>query len=111
MIARMWHGRVPSSKKEAYLEYLNQTGIPDYKSTKGNLGVDILIRTIGGETHFLLVSYWESFDVIRAFAGKDIEKARYYPEDKKYLQEFEPNVVHYEVVNNPDNRIRQIATT
>lgn len=105
MIARMWHGCVPASKREAYIEYLNKTGIPDYKSTDGNLGVDILTRTEKGEIHFLLISYWESFEVIRAFAGEDINKARYYPEDKNYLQEFEPEVVHYEVMNANEKNI------
>ena len=28
----------------------------------------------------------------------DIEKAKYYPEDDEFLLEFEPRVVHYEVV-------------
>lgn len=27
------------------VQYLNKTGIPDYKSTEGNLGVDVLTRT------------------------------------------------------------------
>jgi hypothetical protein len=33
-----------------------------------------------------------------AFAGEDVEKAKYYPEDDGFLLEFEPRVVHYEVV-------------
>ena len=35
---------------------------------------------------------------IKGFAGKDVEVAKYYPEDKDFLLEFEPNVLHYEVV-------------
>jgi len=35
---------------------------------------------------------------IKAFAGEDVETAKYYPEDKDFLLEFEPNVVHYQVV-------------
>jgi hypothetical protein len=27
-----------------------------------------------------------------------VERAKYYPEDKDFLLEFEPRVVHYEVV-------------
>ena len=37
---------------------------------------------------------------IKAFAGEDVEVAKYYPEDKEFLLEFEPNVIHYEVVGN-----------
>ncbi len=41
---------------------------------------------------------WESFESIRKFAGDDIEKARYYPDDKDYLLELKPHVTHYEVL-------------
>ena len=40
----------------------------------------------------------ESASAIRAFAGEDISVAKYYPQDREYLLEFEPAVVHYEVV-------------
>lgn len=97
MIARLWHGMVPESKGDAYLEYLNRTGVPDYRATAGNRGVQVLRRTEDGRTHFLLVSLWESCDAIRAFAGDDVERARYYPVDEEYLLEMEPRVTHYEV--------------
>jgi len=38
---------------------------------------------------FVTLSFWESRDAIVAFAGTDIEAAKYYPEDEKYLLEFE----------------------
>lgn len=97
MIARLWHGAVPADRADAYLEYLNRTGVPDYRATEGNRGVRVLRRDEGGRTHFLLVSLWESGDAIRAFAGDDPERARYYPEDEEYLLELEPRVTHYEV--------------
>lgn len=101
MIARMWHGRVPAEKTEAYRRYLEATGLPDYRATPGNRGVLVLERGEGAVTHFLLVSYWDSKDAIRAFAGDDIERARYYPEDEEFLLELEPNVTHYEVRSGP----------
>jgi hypothetical protein len=36
-------------------------------------------------------------DAIRQFAGDDVEKAVYYPEDDDYLLWREPNVTHYEI--------------
>ena len=98
MIVRMWHGRVPTEKAAAYRAFLNARAIPDYQSVPGNLGVYILERPEGEVTHFITLTYWESLDAIRAFAGEDVEKAKYYPEDKDFLLEFEPRVVHYEVV-------------
>jgi heme-degrading monooxygenase HmoA len=101
MIARTWHGVTPSSKADQYLDYLNDTGIPDYQTTPGNQGVYVLRRIEGDRAHFLLLSLWESIDAIKQFAGPDFEKARYYPEDKEFLLELEPNVDHYEVAVKP----------
>jgi heme-degrading monooxygenase HmoA len=97
MIARMWHGRTKAADADKYLEYLNQSGIPDYRRTPGNLGAWVFRRIEGDVAHFITLTFWESREAIRAFAGDNIELARYYPEDKKYLLEFEPGVVHYEV--------------
>ena len=98
MIARTWHGVVPSAKAEDYYAYLMRTGIPDYQATPGNLGVQVLRRQEGDLTHFLLISLWESYEAIRAFAGDPLDAAHYYPEDSEYLLELEPKAIHYEVL-------------
>jgi len=98
MIVRMWHGRVPSAKAPAYRQFLNAHAVPDYRSVPGNLSVQILERQVGDETHFVTLTCWRDLDAIRAFAGTPVERAKYYPEDRDFLLEFEPTVVHYEVV-------------
>ena len=100
MITRMWHGRVSTSKAKAYRDFLNARAIPDYQSVEGNISVHILERTEGDITHFITLTFWKDLESIKAFAGEDVEVAKYYPEDKDFLLEFEPNVVHYEVVGN-----------
>jgi len=104
MIARMWHGALPESKAEDYLEYLKKTGLPDYLSAPGNCGVYVFRRIENATAHFLLTSFWDSLESITAFAGEDIEKARYYPEDTDYLIELEPRVTHYEVLVGGDDQ-------
>ena len=98
MIARLWHGVVPAEKAEVYQSYVVRTGIADLKATPGNRGAWVLHRVDGEEAHFHVISLWDSLEAIRAFAGDDIEQARYYPEDADYLVELEPAVVHYEAV-------------
>ena len=98
MISRMWHGRVPTTKARAYREFLVKPAIPDYQSVEGNVSVRILERTEGEITHFITLSFWDNLDVIRGFAGQDIEAAKCYPEDHDFLLELEPKVLHYEVV-------------
>lgn len=94
----MWHGRVPTSKAGAYREFLNARAIPDYRSVPGNLSVHVLERAEGEVTHFVTMTFWTDLEAIRAFAGNDVEVAKYYPEDPGFLLELEPHVVHYEVV-------------
>jgi heme-degrading monooxygenase HmoA len=101
MIARTWHGIVPATKADAYHAYLLETGVPDYQTTPGNRGVFVLRRMEEGVAHFLLISLWESMQAIQAFAGEEVERARYYPQDEAFLLDLEPNVLHYEVLNAP----------
>ncbi len=98
MIARLWHGKVPTSKATDYRRFLNSRAVAGYRAVKGNLTVYILERTEGDITHFITLTFWESIETIKGFAGENVEVAKYYPEDKDFLLEFEPNVVHYEVV-------------
>ena len=107
MIARMWRGRTRAEKSADYLEYLERTGLSDCRATEGNRGVQILLRTEGDVAEFLFFSFWEDLDAIRGFAGPDLEKAVYYPEDEAFLLEKEPTVVHYEVAaGGPDPSLR-----
>jgi heme-degrading monooxygenase HmoA len=53
---------------------------------------------VDDRAEFLLVSLWESEAAIRQFAGDDIEKAVFYPEDERFLVERDDHVSHYEVV-------------
>ncbi len=101
MIARIWHGVTVAEKAEKYLDYLNETGVPDYRATEGNRGVYVLRRIEGDRAHFLTVSFWGSIEEIKRFAGPDPERAKYYPEDERFLLDFESTVGHYEVVVEP----------
>jgi heme-degrading monooxygenase HmoA len=101
MIARIWHGKTTHAKADAYMEeYFHKTGLPDYLQTEGNLGVLVLRRDEGEQADFLMITLWESKDAIRKFAGDDINKARYYPQDSHYFKDFEPKVIHYDVLVN-----------
>ena len=101
MIARTWHGITEVSKADEYLDYLNKTGVAQYRATQGNLGVYVLRRIEGNKVHFLLLTLWESKDAIKRLAGSNIEKAKYYRKDEQFLLELEPMVTHYDVVVTP----------
>lgn len=102
MIARIWHGRTTIERAEEYLQYLNETGIPDYRETPGNSGAYVLRRIEGDIAHFQTVSFWESIESIKQFDGEDCERARYYPRDEEFLLELEPKVKHFELFGADD---------
>ena len=92
VIARMWHGRVLTSRADEYYAYLKEAGINKIEAIEGNLGAQVFRRNNGKETEFTVISYWESRDAIKKFAGDDIEKTHFLPKDKEYLLELEPTV-------------------
>jgi heme-degrading monooxygenase HmoA len=96
-IARIWRGVTLEARAEEYMQYLMETGLTDYRAVPGNQGVQVLRRTYEGKAEFLLISYWESYEAIRAFAGDDLEQSVYYAKDEEFLLEKEPKVVHYVV--------------
>ena len=102
MIARMWRGWVAGEKAAAYAAYVTETGIAGYRATPGNRGAQLLTRDLGdGRTEIVTLSWWDSLDDVRAFAGDDVEVARFYPEDDEYLVDRETTVSHFEVAEGP----------
>ncbi len=102
MIARIWQGATPESKAADYLDYMRLTGVKELQATEGNRGVYVLRRIDHGQAEFTFISLWESWEAIRRFAGEDVERAVYYPEDKDYLLYLNPKVMHYEILVAPD---------
>ena|SRR5947199_10864387 len=95
MIARISHVTKASHAVD-YLEFLEERAVPDYQSVAGNRGVYILRRLEGAEAHFEVLTLWDSLEAIAQFAGDDVTRAKYYPQDKDFLLEFESRVRHYE---------------
>ena len=104
MVARVWHGVVPREKADGYGTYLSDSdrGVRDYQRLPGNRGVCLLRRDEGDRAHFLLISLWDSRAAIEGYAGKDIDRAQYFPYDRECLLEPEPNVTHYDVLVAPE---------
>jgi len=97
MIARIWHGKTKLEDYEEYTEFTKKTAIPDYSKTPGFIKLSFLRNIKNNEANYTLITYWENLEVIKNFAGEDFEKAKYYPEDKNFLLEFEEKVEHFEV--------------
>jgi len=95
MIARLWRGRASTPKDaDAYQRHVTSRVLPELKGIPGYRSAQVLRR---GE-EFLVITFWESMDAIRRFAGEDPERAVVEPEARAVLAEFDDVVRHYEVM-------------
>ncbi len=99
MIMRTWRGAVRALDAERYLTHQASTGVREYRQTPGNTGVLVIRRTQGDLCEVTTVSFWESMESVRRFAGEDPDRAKFYPGDDELLVEKDLHVDHYEVVS------------
>jgi len=97
MIARVWRGATRLEDAVEYVRYIEGTGIAEYRATPGNRGAWIMWRPARELAEIMTLSFWDSREAVAGFAGPDIDKAVYYPEDDRYLVRRRPTVEHYEL--------------
>jgi heme-degrading monooxygenase HmoA len=104
VILRRWSGRIRTADEADYVAYVKRTGGVNYVETPGNLGFQIVMRALGdGVSEVTTLSWWDSIESIKGFAGDRPEVARYYPDDDRYLLDRPPNVDHYRVFTSQVN--------
>jgi antibiotic biosynthesis monooxygenase (ABM) superfamily enzyme len=97
VIARTWRGATRAEDEQAYVEYLEETGMRGARALPGSRGTAILHRRVGERAEFQTILYFDSLDDVAAFAGDELERAVFFPEDDRFLIERELTVAHYEV--------------
>jgi heme-degrading monooxygenase HmoA len=97
VVVRTWRGWTRAEDADRYVEYLRETGLKEYRATPGNRGAWIIRRVEADRCEFVTVSVWDSLDDVRGFAGDDVERAVFYPEDDEFLVEREVRVRHWEL--------------
>lgn len=97
MIVRTWRGATRREDADRYVDYMKTTGLKGYRDTEGNLGALMVRRPVPSGIEFVFISFWDSLDAVRRFAGDDYERAVFYPEDEAFLVEKDLHVSHHEV--------------
>ncbi len=97
MIARVWSARTTGEWAPLYAEHLRTHVLRSLKVVEGYRGVRLWERPLGEGVEIVVVTYWESLDAIRGFAGDEIERAVVADEAAVFLTEFDDLVRHYEV--------------
>lgn len=97
-VMRSWTGWIRREDRGAYQEYLEATGLREYRETPGNLSAFLVFRDLDdGRTEVRTISFWRSREDIVGFAGEDIGRAVFYPQDDRFLVGRETTVEHFDV--------------
>jgi heme-degrading monooxygenase HmoA len=98
MITRIWHGWTSKQNADRYEGLLKSEILPGIHRITGFKGATLLRRNSGDEIEFITLTYFESLEAVRAFAGPDYEVAVVPPEARKVLSHFDERSAHYETV-------------
>src|SRR5262245_60293903 len=107
MISRHWKGIVKRDDAGRYVAHLKGDTFPQLASLSGFLRATILRREVAAGTEFQVITVWSSLQEIEAFAGADIDKAVVPAVAQAMMVEFDRKVVHYEVADAFEPRIRR----
>jgi heme-degrading monooxygenase HmoA len=98
VIARVWRGWTKPHDAEAYADFLSGKLFPAVAArVSGFRGADVLRRQDGPYVEFLVMTYFESLDDVRRFAGDEVEVSVIEPEAERLLVRGDERVEHYEV--------------
>jgi hypothetical protein len=96
-VLREWRAEIRRALKGEYVEYVTATGLASYLATPGNLGASVAVRDLDAErAEIVTLSWWSDTEAIKTFAGADIGRARYYPQDDRFLLTRPEGVHHYD---------------
>lgn len=97
MVARLWSARTSTAQSTRYMEHFWQTVVPTLRKFDGYLSSNLLVRSHKDSVEILVVTVWQSFQAIDAFAGPDRDAAVVASEAAALLVDYDRRVRHYEV--------------
>jgi antibiotic biosynthesis monooxygenase (ABM) superfamily enzyme len=99
MISRIWRGWTTKANAAAYEELLRTEILPgiEDRGIPGLRGEHLLRREVGDEVEFVTIMWFDSWEVVRRFAGEDYERAYVPPRAREVLERFDERSRHYEV--------------
>jgi heme-degrading monooxygenase HmoA len=96
VIARVWRGWARAEGADRYERHYREQVLPTLGRLPGFRGARLLRRTVGAETEFVSLTFFDDLDAIRRFAGDDHETAVVAAEAREVLVRFDDRVAHYD---------------
>lgn len=98
MIARTWKAQADNERVKDYVAFFEAHVYPDLRQIMGFQGVHVMERPFGDGREIQVVTFWESMDAVRQFAGEQVDRAVVEPEAQAVLRSFDTTVSHHEIV-------------
>lgn len=95
MIARVWRGATRAEDADEYAAYVEESGLKAARALDGSRGTLVLHRVDGDTAEFTTILLFDSLDNVRSFAGDEIARAVFFPEDDRYLVDRDLHVAHH----------------
>jgi heme-degrading monooxygenase HmoA len=102
MITRVWSAQTTPAQAPAYADHLRSQVLPALRKVNGYAGALLLERAGSGAVEIVVITFWQSAEAVRGFAGADPEKAVVGEEAASLLTQYDRRVRHYEVVLRDD---------
>jgi heme-degrading monooxygenase HmoA len=97
MIARTWSARTTLENWPAYEHHFTKNVSPELRAIKGYAGAKLLKRDNAGTLEITVITFWQSWQAIDAFAGPQREVAVVAPSAAALLIDYDRVVQHHEV--------------
>ena len=98
MITRNWTGVVKPERTNDYIAHLQNDTFKKLQTIKGFVNAAILQRVVTDGTEFLVITYWENMDAVRAFAGESADIPVIPAIAQEMMVRYDPVVRHFEEV-------------
>jgi antibiotic biosynthesis monooxygenase (ABM) superfamily enzyme len=101
MICRQWRGWTTPENAAEYERIVRGEVIRDIEARNipGFRHIDLMKRDLGAEVEFQTLMWFDSFDAIEAFMGKDYSLSHVPTAARAVLERFDDRAAHYEVID------------
>jgi heme-degrading monooxygenase HmoA len=109
MISRIWHGWTTLENADKYEALLRVDVLPGIHRILGYNGAYLLRREAANrEVEFMTITQFTDIAAVKAFAGKDYERAVIATGARRYLVHCDERSAHYETILTPAD-VRALA--
>ena len=108
MIARLWSARTSTALSTKYMEHFWQVVAPSLRKFEGYVSAQLLVRSQAELVEILVITVWQSYQAIDAFAGPNRDVAVVAPEAAELLVDYDRRVRHFEIAQVDGVTFRQI---